>query len=109
TYGGHDPILSGTMYGLLAIGCLNTVLSLVYYINVLKVMVLERPPEESEGTLPRPLAIPTGSVVYASLLAVAVLVLGILWDPLADSSARGAEPLKMQKPFLRERGGRSPG
>jgi NADH-quinone oxidoreductase subunit N len=108
-YGAGAPVLSWTMYALLVIGLLNTVLSLVYYINVLKVMALERPPEESEGMEPRPLAVPTGSVLYATLLAVVVLVLGILWDPLANSSARGAEPLKMQKPFIRERAGRTPG
>src|SRR5262249_17051074 len=40
--------LSWTLYALLVIGGLNTVLSLVYYIKVLKVMVLDRPLEEVE-------------------------------------------------------------
>src|SRR5262249_6141520 len=42
-YGPIAPGLSFTMYALLVIGALNTVISLVYYIKVLKVMALERP------------------------------------------------------------------
>ena len=37
------------MYALLVVGGLNTVISVVYYIKVLKVMILERPVEEVEG------------------------------------------------------------
>jgi NADH-quinone oxidoreductase subunit N len=80
----HQPGLSNLMYGLLVIGGINTVLSAVYYLKVLKVMVLDKSLEEVEGVPPARLQESTGWVVYASLLSVAILVLGIWWDPLAE-------------------------
>jgi NADH-quinone oxidoreductase subunit N len=77
------------MYALLVIGGLNSVVSLFYYIKVLKVMVLEKPLEEVEGREPAPLSIPLGSSVYAMVLAGLLVVLGILWDPLANGADRG--------------------
>src|SRR5207245_7514234 len=77
------------MYGLLVIGGLNTVLSLFYYINVLKVMALDLPLDDIEGREPAPLPLSPGSAVYATVLALVVLVLGILWDPLARASDKG--------------------
>jgi NADH:ubiquinone oxidoreductase subunit 2 (subunit N) len=79
------------MYALLVIGALNTVISLVYYIKVLKVMALDRPVEDLEGGTPAPLRVPWGAALYSSLLAAAVLALGILpnWYPLLDYSQQG--------------------
>jgi NADH-quinone oxidoreductase subunit N len=87
----HLDTLGYTMYALLLIGGLNTVFSLVYYIKVLKVMILDRPLEDIEGGVPAPLPEPVGSVIYASLLAAAVFFLGIFWDPLAKLSAQGVD------------------
>jgi NADH-quinone oxidoreductase subunit N len=81
--------LSYTMYALVVIGGLNTVVSLVYYIKVLKVMTIDRSIEEVEGQEPKPLAVPFGASLYAGLLAAAVVLLGILWDPLAEWSDKG--------------------
>jgi NADH-quinone oxidoreductase subunit N len=78
-----QPGLSNLMYGLLVIGGINTVLSAVYYLKVIKVMVLDRPLEEVEGVPPAPLREPTGWVVYAGLLSAVILVLGVWWDPIA--------------------------
>jgi NADH-quinone oxidoreductase subunit N len=82
--------LSYTMYALLVIGGLNTVVSVVYYLNVLKVMILDKPLEEVEGRDPTPLLVPGGAFLYASGLAVLILILGIFWNPLAVASDTGA-------------------
>jgi NADH-quinone oxidoreductase subunit N len=88
-HGSKAPALAAVMYALLAIGALNTVLSLFYYIKVLKVMTLDRPLEDVESRPVPPLAEPMGAKIYASLLAVAVLLLGILWNPLSEASDKG--------------------
>ncbi len=78
--------LSATLYALLVIGGLNTVLSLFYYVKVLKVMALERSLEEVESRpverVPVP-GIPGGFLVF---LAGAVVALGIFWDALSTAS-----------------------
>jgi NADH-quinone oxidoreductase subunit N len=86
------PLLGYSMYALLVIGLINTVISLVYYVNVLKVMALDTPKEEN----PQPRPAPWGWAIYASALAAVVLLLGIYWDPLAQASDRGAAPFKVE-------------
>ncbi|HEX5270060.1 MAG TPA: NADH-quinone oxidoreductase subunit N, partial [Gemmataceae bacterium] len=86
-----QPALAGWMYALLVIGGLNTVISVVYYLKVMKVMILDTTLEEVEGRPSLPLSAPGGSVLYASLLAVVILVVGILWDPLARVSDDGVK------------------
>jgi NADH-quinone oxidoreductase subunit N len=88
-YASKSVFLSATMYTLLIVGGINTVISLVYYVRVIKIMVIDSPEPNSSG--PIALSFPVGSVVYASVLAVAVFVLGILWDPLAVSTAQGMQ------------------
>ena len=90
------PHLSFTMYALLVIGALNTVISLVYYIKVLKVMALDRPVEDLEAGRPVALRVPWGSALYSSLLAAAVLVLGISpnWYPMVEFSQQGVSQFK---------------
>ena len=64
---------------LLVIGGLNTVLSLFYYLRVVKVMAL--PSETAEASIPRvPLASLPG--LYCLAVTVPVIVLGIWWNPL---------------------------
>jgi NADH-quinone oxidoreductase subunit N len=89
-----DFALGNTMYALLVIGGLNTVISAVYYIKVLKVMILDSDLDEVEGRWLAPLPVPSGAVTYATLLAVAIAVLGILWNPLALASDRGVQRFK---------------
>jgi NADH-quinone oxidoreductase subunit N len=86
--------LAYTMYALLVIGGLNTVISVLYYLKVLKVMVLEKPLEEVEGRPSEPLPVPGPVSAYALVLAAAVVVLGILWGPLDRASrVRGVDGL----------------
>jgi NADH-quinone oxidoreductase subunit N len=64
---------------LLVIGALNTVISLFYYLRIVKVMVLE--PEPHERPAPQiPLWSPTG--LYSLIITSPLLVLGIWWDGL---------------------------
>lgn len=84
------PVLSFTMYAVLVAGGLNTVISLFYYVKVLKVMVLEKTLEEVESRPVQPMPISILHATYVSLIAVVVIVLGILWNPLSEaSSAKG--------------------
>jgi NADH-quinone oxidoreductase subunit N len=86
------PALSYTAYALVVIAGLNTVISLVYYINVLKVMALDRADDEPAEARPARL----GWSVFSGLMAAAVLVLGILWNPLVEyGSDPGASPFKV--------------
>lgn len=69
---------------LLVVGGVNTVLSLFYYLKVLKVMTFDPPPEEKPAV-----AIPLVSISGALLtaLAVPVLIFGIFWSGLYDLSS----------------------
>lgn len=80
------PHLSWTMYIVLVAGGLNTVISLFYYVKVLKVMTLEKTLEEVENRPIEPKPAPVLQSVYATFLALVVLVLGIVWNPLASAS-----------------------
>jgi NADH-quinone oxidoreductase subunit N len=99
--------LGYTMYALVVIGGINTVISLVYYIKVMKVMALERPLEEVEGRPSEPLDLPLLPSIYAGLLAAAIFVGGILWGPLADASDQGVTGFAPSPgAAVSERGGR---
>jgi NADH-quinone oxidoreductase subunit N len=89
--GAGQPLLGNTMYALLVIAGLNTVVSLVYYIKVMKVMILDRPLEDVEGRPPVPLREPIGSVIYVAVLALMIGVVGIFWNPLAQATDQGVE------------------
>lgn len=66
---------------LLALGLLNTVLSLFYYVNVLKVMVLHRP-----GELPVSKPVSSLALAYTGLLALVLLIGIFFWDPLSGGA-----------------------
>ena len=75
---------------------INTALSAVYYIRVLKVMILDKSLDEIEGREPVRLRLPAPAVAYAGFLAVVVIGLGVAWNFLAVASAEGV------KSFARE-------
>jgi NADH-quinone oxidoreductase subunit N len=89
---GFGTFRGNVMIALLVIGGLNTVISLVYYIRVLRVMILDKPLDEIEGRPARPLDVPYGSAVYATLLAVVILVLGIFWNPILVATDKSPPP-----------------
>jgi NADH-quinone oxidoreductase subunit N len=73
--GAERPVLMA----LLIVGGLNTVLSLFYYLRVLKVMTFDPPPSERPVTAV-PLVSITGAVVTA--FVVPILIFGVFWSGL---------------------------
>jgi NADH-quinone oxidoreductase subunit N len=84
-----ETSLGAWMYALLAIGGINTALSAVYYIKVVKVMILDRSVEDVEGMPPRTLRLPFGAAVYGVVLGVMIFVVGLAFNPLLQASSRG--------------------
>ena len=66
------------MISLLVIGGLNTVLSLIYYLRLAKIMCID-PQPDSRG----PVTMPFLPVVYILLVSIPVIVLGIFPEKLA--------------------------
>jgi NADH-quinone oxidoreductase subunit N len=83
-----------TMYFLLGALVINTVLSLVYYIKVIKVMILDKTVEEVEGRPSPQIPISVGPAFYGTLLAAMIFVIGIAWNPLAAASDDGASSFR---------------
>jgi NADH-quinone oxidoreductase subunit N len=77
TAGAEKPL----MIVLLVVGGLNTVVSLFYYLRVLKVMTFDPPPADRAGG-DFPLVSLPGAVVTA--LAVPVVLLGVFWSGLYE-------------------------
>ena len=78
------------LYTLLIIGGLNTVLSLVYYLRVVKVMTIDPEPEQR---LPLQFSMLSPAGVYVALITVPVLGLGIFWDQLNRLALAAARQL----------------
>lgn len=85
-----DTGLGALLFGLLVVGGVNSVLSAVYYVKVMKVMILEGRAEDLEGREPVRMREPLPAVVFAGVVALLVFVLGILWAPLDRYSREGA-------------------
>jgi NADH-quinone oxidoreductase subunit N len=87
-----QPGLATGFYVLLGVGVVNTVVSAGYYLRVLKAAVLDeagdltpRPPlQRGEGGLP----------AFLLLLAAAVVVLGLAWNPLLTLTSKAAETFR---------------
>lgn len=91
-YATSAPMLSNTMYALIVVGGLNTVVSLFYYVKVVKVMTIESPDAEPATRPAGPAWLQGVSVVYSVTLALAVLIFGcVLLDPLMTASYQGME------------------
>lgn len=76
------------MWVVLGAGCLNTVLSLFYYLRVVKVMCMDARPADA-----RPVSLESSSPsgLYVMLVSAMVLVLGILIQPLSRVAHHAAE------------------
>src|SRR5947209_1949427 len=65
---GPAPWLGTVYFALLVIGGLNTVFSAVYYLRVLKVMILDKSAEETEGREAVRVRVPVGAAAFTGLL-----------------------------------------
>src|SRR5205085_6046738 len=84
-----EPLLATTLITLLVVGGINTVISAVYYLKVMKVMTLDTGLEDLEGRPAKPLPEPISAVAYAGVMALLVLALIAVWDPLDRFSRTG--------------------
>lgn len=76
--------LGTAFYILLAVGVLNTLVSAGYYLKVLKAAGLD------EGDSTAPLGESWGIATYLTVLAAALIVVGVWWGPLANLASRAA-------------------
>src|SRR5215471_3626394 len=91
SYADTAPGLSAVLYSTLVFGGINSVMSAVYYVKVMKTMISDERVEDVEGREPVRLREPLPSVVYAAVLAAAVFVTGLLWGPLDRASQKGVK------------------
>jgi NADH-quinone oxidoreductase subunit N len=86
-----ETALGYTMYILLGALVINTVLSAVYYIKVMKVMILDKTVEEVEGRPSPPVPTTPAAAFYGVLLAAMIFVIGINWNGLSIASDAGVD------------------
>jgi len=81
-----SSLVFGELWSLFVIAAVNTVLSLFYYVRIIKTMVFDVPVRDP---LPQVrLASPKG--IFLAVLTVPVVVLGILWQPVFMLACRAA-------------------
>ena len=80
--------LGRVLITLVVVALVNTVLSAFYYVNVLKVLVLDQRVEDVEGLPTEPIREPAGQVFFSGLLVLAVIGLGIFWGPVDNNCRR---------------------
>ena len=74
--------LGAFFYVLLGVGALNTALSAYYYLRVVRAMLLE----DSDGAAP--IRSSPAAAAYLVALALALVALGVLWNPLTAAAGR---------------------
>ncbi|MGD9647810.1 MAG: NADH-quinone oxidoreductase subunit N, partial [Pirellulales bacterium] len=84
------PLVEGGHYTLLVIGGLNTVLSLFYYLRVIKVMTLDPEPEDR---LPASFSLVSLPGVYLAAITVPVVLLGVAAGGLMEMAKAAAARL----------------
>jgi NADH-quinone oxidoreductase subunit N len=81
---GSDEPFAWVYFGLLVVAALNTAISAGYYLRVIRAMTLDDPVDGE------PIRVPFGGRALVTLLAVLVVVIGVLWNPLTRVADRGA-------------------
>jgi len=73
---------------IVGIAAVNTVISLAYYLGVVKRMMFDEP-----GADDKPLSLPRGASSYLTLLAGLLLAVGIWWNPLLSVAIHAVSAL----------------
>lgn len=85
-------LFDARLLALLAIGLINTVISLFYYLRVVRVLVMPAGEKQSTGSPVRlPMASPAG--LYLLLVTVPIIVLGVWWNGLFTWAGAAAASL----------------
>lgn len=95
----NQPGLAYTLYALLVVAAVNTVISVVYYVKVLKVMIIDKPLEEVEGKEPAPLPVAPMAAFYTTILASAILLMGLFWNRPIQWSDQGVRNFSTAAPL----------
>jgi NADH-quinone oxidoreductase subunit N len=103
---GHGG-LATTLIGLFVIGGINTVISAVYYLKVMRVMIIDSRVEDIEGREPVRLREPVGAVIFAGLIALVVLVGIGAFHWVDAASLTGVQRYADQLEFNRNLGARA--
>jgi NADH-quinone oxidoreductase subunit N len=78
-------LIKGKLFALALIGVANTVISLFYYVRIIRDMFLRDPDPETEGAVPAAQsALGWLAAILAFVTVVPTLVLGLWWGPLAE-------------------------
>lgn len=85
----NKPSMSTMLYVTLVFGLMNSVTSAVYYLKVLKIMILEQTLAEVEGREPEPIKTPIASRIFAVVMAACVFIAGVSWGPLVRQARKG--------------------
>ena len=83
-------LIQANMFALLIVGVLNTVLSLFYYLRVVKVMVLE---DQRQDRPPTAISLSSLPGFYFAMLTVPVVALFFLWGGLSNWAHAAAAAL----------------
>ena len=81
--GRANPATGTLCFVALGVAVLNTAVSAGYYLKVLKLSFLDEPAEGAE-----PIAEGTGAGLFFGLLAIAVVALGVAWNPVVLLTTR---------------------
>ena len=82
--------LGFTLLALLGVGGVNTVISAVYYLKVMKVMIIEGRAEDLEGASRCGCGSRPGRCSTHGVMALVVFGLGLAWNPLSEVSPRAS-------------------
>lgn len=73
-------LVSAQLWALFVVAAFNTALSLFYYVRIIKVMVLDSPPQDKPFSFP----VTSGEGLFLTLLTIPIVGLGIFWQPVLE-------------------------
>jgi NADH:ubiquinone oxidoreductase subunit 2 (subunit N) len=89
-YQAEAPALAGSLYTAFVFLGLNSVLSAVYYVKVMKTMIIDERPEDVEGRPAQRLREDVDDRAFALVMSLLILVGIFVWTPLDRASRKGS-------------------